>query len=136
MEKQIEIVRSVTEISMSHRSFSLRPVFLDTLYKKHDTSLVYLAVGGDVDALQELQSSLARSLTDLKISQPDKFRPHIVIGKLKKMDPVMTKDVLQKIQDVDIDPLPEFTVNHICLYESFLTREGSHYRRIGRYMLQ
>jgi len=134
-EKQSKIESLAGKIAADSFSFSLTPVFLETMYKKHETSHVYLGMGGELDRLKNLQGLLASAISEMFIAQPNKYLPHITIGKLKKMDPVMTKDVLQKIREIDIEPLPEFTIDDFSLFESLLSRDGSHYRRVSRYRL-
>jgi 2'-5' RNA ligase len=134
-EKQSKIESLAGKIASDSFSFSLSPVFLETMYKKHETSHVYLGIAGDLELLKDLQGRLASAISELFIAQPNKYLPHITIGKLKKMDPVMTKEVLQKIREIEIEPLPEFQVDSFSLYESLLSRDGSHFRRVSRYKL-
>jgi 2'-5' RNA ligase len=117
-------------------SFSLTPYFLETLYKRHEHSLVYLGLQGDVNHLKDLQKSMGNLLSDYKLPAQTKFLPHITIGRLKRDDPVNTKFFLGKIDEVEIPPLSNFTVDHITLYESFVSSTGSHYQKIGQFALE
>ena len=74
-------------------------------------------------------------LINQKIPQPERFLPHITIGRVKKTDPVMTKSIMDKVQVYDFEPLPDFKVEQISLFESILSKDDSHYRRVGRFSL-
>jgi RNA 2',3'-cyclic 3'-phosphodiesterase len=116
--------------------FTLRPFFLETLYQKHDASLVYLGLTGDLTALQNLHDSLSQVLIPKKIPQPRRFLPHISIAKIKKADPVLTKKILDQIRDINFSPLTEFTADRLSLYQSILSQKGSTYRRLRQFMLK
>ena len=116
-------------------SFSLTPAFLETLYQKHDNSIIYLGFSGDISHLKNLQSELKKYLADLHFAQPKRFLPHITIGKFKKTDPVLTKSYMDQIRDFDFYPLSAFIIDHVILYESLLSKAGSHFRRLRRFPL-
>ncbi len=118
------------------QNFKLIPAFLETLYKRHETSIVYLGLGGDVTELKNLQKDLASAFSQLQFSQSERFLPHITIGKVKKNDPVVTKSVLDTINQQEFTPLPEFAVDHLTLFRSFPAKFDSHYQRVGRFPIQ
>ncbi len=126
------ITTAVSEFS----PFNLRPAFLETLYKRHDPSLIYLGLSGDTDVLKELQQRLTKGLEKMALPQPERFLPHITIGRLKRIDPTMTKSFLDKIRDSDFSPLPEFLVKNIVLYRSLLSKSGSHYAQLHEFVLE
>jgi 2'-5' RNA ligase len=116
--------------------FMLSPVFLETMYKKHEPSFIYLYLTGDLQPLFQLQKSLKKEFDRFRIPLPERFFPHITIGRVKKADPVFTKSVLEKIRDYEFSPLSSFDVNSITLYESLITEKGSHYSRVERFVLK
>lgn len=134
-DQHTSIVRIISATASQTTGFSLKPAFLETLYKKHETSYIYLDVSGQLDLLNELQEKLSDGFSRMLIAQPRKYLPHITVGKLKKMDPVMTKSVLQRFGDMEAPVFPEFFVNHLTLYESLLSRAGSHYQKVDTFRL-
>lgn len=116
--------------------FILRPMFLESLYSRHDGSIIYLAPGGDVNILKELQESLGEKLNEMNLPRQSRFLPHIKIGIYKKADPTTTKQFMDKVSDIEIYDWPEFTVQKIWLIESQHTKVGSHYQKIAQFMLR
>lgn len=115
--------------------FDMHLDFLETLYQRHEETLLYLSPGRD-PTLLDLQNRLCIGLNEIKLPQPRRFLPHMVIGRLKRTDPVTTKECIQKISNFDFSPLTPFTVDHITLFASFVSNKGSHYQKIGEFMLQ
>ncbi len=124
------------KLARSAPAFSLTPYFLETLYRRHEASLVYIGMEGDLTALKNLHKSLAGLLSGYQLPAQNRFFPHITIGRLRRDDPVTTKNFLSRIDAVDIQPLPSFLVDHLTLYESDLSPAGSHYQKIGQYGLE
>ncbi|HJZ05688.1 2'-5' RNA ligase [Candidatus Amesbacteria bacterium RIFCSPHIGHO2_01_FULL_48_32] len=134
-EKDIPLVeKTLNRVVSSYPPLTLTPHFLETLYQRHEPSLIYLAASSP--ELLDFQKSLSLSLSKIKFPQPIRFLPHITIGKLRRQDPALTKRYLGQIDDYEFSPLPKFTVDHITLYESFLSRSGSTYQKKARFMLQ
>lgn len=130
------ITKILTDVSHRFSPFSLIPSFLDTMYQKHETSYVYLGLSGDTDILKEIYQLLSKSLANIHIPIPQRYLPHITIGKLKKYDQFSTKQYLEKISDFPYQPLPEFNVDNLTLYENLLARDTSHYQQLGRFVLE
>ena len=131
-----DINQVVSSISKNFSQFSLVPTFLETLYQRHEQSLVYLSVTGDTRELIELQEQLSESLNEIKLPQPRRFLPQITIGRLQKVDPIMAKASLDKVDDFEFSPLTPFTVKDITMFESFVTKVGTTYQRAGKFTLQ
>jgi len=118
-------------------SFDLQLVFLETLYKRHGDSLIYLAPAGDLAPLRELQSQISHFIeNELRIPQPDRFLPHVLIGRPRKADPVTIKGLLAQIKDLEFSAPPPFPVTAVSLYESFISRAGAFHQKIGQYALK
>lgn len=115
--------------------FEMQLNFLETLYQRHQETLIYLAPVKE-PVLLDLQNRLCIGLNEIELDQPRKFLPHIMIGWLKRTDPVTTKECIQKISNFEFKPLKPFTVENITLYESYVSSKGSHYQKIGEFMLQ
>jgi len=130
------ITTTLTRVAAAMTQFSLEPMFLETLYQRHDNSIIYIGFAGDIDLLKKMQKSLSLSLSKLSLPQPRRFLPHLTIGRLKRTDPTLTKRYLDQIRAQNFRPLPVFTVDKIILYESFLTKAGSHYQKVREFMLK
>jgi 2'-5' RNA ligase len=114
----------------------LVPALMDSMYKKHDSSYIYLGLAGDTPSLKDIYKSLSSSLSQISIPQPVKFFPHITIARYIKADPVTIKSAMDTVSDFEFTPLSEFTVGHLSLYESLLSQKGSHFRRLGEFLLR
>ena len=107
--------------------------FLETLYQRHDQTLLYLAASSP--DLVPLQKAVCAGLDSIKFPQPRRFLPHVTIGKLKRTDPTTTKHVIDIISDFDYQPVSSFEVDHLTLYESLLSSKGSTYQKIANFRL-
>lgn len=125
------VIKSATQLFYT---VTLSLPFLETLYQRHDQTLVYLAATSP--DLVPLQQSLCEGLNSIKFPQPRRFLSHITIGKVKRTDPTTTKRVIDQISNFDYQPLPSFEVDHLTLYESHLSQKGSTYQVISRFMLK
>lgn len=136
-EEEIGTIRKrVSSVVASFPKFSLVPYFLETLYNRHEPSIVYLAPQGDVEMLKNLQKDLRFVLNEMRYPQANRFLPHITIGKFKKADPVAIKSYLDKIHEFPFSPLPSFLVDHITIYESILSRQGSAYQAVDKLVIK
>lgn len=115
-------------------TFSIKPLYLDTLYSRHDPTILYLSLSKS-EQLLELQDSLASALSSIT-PQPRKFLPHITIGHFKRTDPVTTKHFIDLVSDFAAPEFSEILVDKVILYESLLSKAGTTYRQISQFMLQ
>ena len=129
------IKRLVKPVAASHPQFDLQFPHLETLYKRHENSLIYLSPAKN-PALLSLQSSLTQVLTNATFPQPLRFLPHVTIGRLDRTDPPTTKAALDKVNGFPYHPLDGFPVDHLTLYESYVSKLGSHYQKLAPFMLQ
>ena len=127
--------RIITNTATAFRPHLLQPVALDTLYQRHEPSLVYLLVADREGELTSLQKELTRKFDEITPQPRHKFMPHIVIGRILKSDPTLVKQSMDKLSEVEIEPLPQFEVQKISLYESHLSKSGSSYQRLGSFNL-
>lgn len=134
-EKTADIQQLIKHAVFGIPPFTLTPAFLETLYQKHGSSIIYLGLTGEIQMLKNLQGLLADGLTESGISQPGRYLPHLTVAKFKKADPVLIKSFIDKVDEFAYTPLSEFTVSQIVLFESLLSKDGSHYRRIGHFAL-
>ena len=123
------ITQAVSNIS----SFSLRPLYLETLYSRHEPTILYLSLAKSEELFQ-LQASISSSINSIT-PQPRHFLLHVSIGKLKRTDPVSTKRAIDIISNQEAPVLSEFLVDHITLYKSLLSRTGSTYQKLATFQL-
>lgn len=129
-----QIKSLITEGVKNISPFSLRPLYLETLYSRHEPTLIYLSLSGDTPALLSLHESLTKNLNSIT-PQPRHFLLHISIGKLKRTDPVSTKRAIDIISNQEVPVLSEFLVDHVTLYKSLLSRTGSTYQKLATFQL-
>jgi RNA 2',3'-cyclic 3'-phosphodiesterase len=134
-EKIPDIKNTLTDVTSSYPSFFLKPSFLETMFQRHGSSFIYLGPTGDLATLTAMHKHFSQAWAELNIPQPKRFLPHIVIGTVKKADPVFTKSVLDRINSLPFAPLAQFKVEEVTLFESFLARDTSHFQRLGRFAL-
>ncbi len=115
-------------------SFTLQPLYLDTLYSRHEPTILYLSLAKS-EELMDLQKSLIVNLESIT-PQPRKFLPHITIGEFKRTDPVTTKHFIDVVSDFATSEFSEILVDKVILYESLPSKVGTTYRQISQFMLQ
>lgn len=115
-------------------SFTLQPLYLDTLYSRHEPTILYLSLAKSEDLIQ-LQASISSGISSIT-PQPRKFLPHITIARLRRTDPVSTKRFMDLISDFESPQFSPFVVDKIALYESLLSKSGATHRQISQFMLQ
>jgi RNA 2',3'-cyclic 3'-phosphodiesterase len=130
-----KVIKNIHDTVSAFPKFTLTPQFLETLYQRHENSLVYLAPTGDTEELIRLQKDLSQMFNEMEMPQPTRFFPHITIGRLKRTDPPTTKYVLDKIDTFEFEPLSSFEVNKITLLKSMVSRAGSVYERLRDFFL-
>ena len=122
---------AITPLIPPFHSFTLSPLYLDTLYSRHDPTILYLSLAKSEELLQ-LQASVSSSISSIT-PQPRHFLLHISIGKLKRTDPVSTKRAIDIISNQEVPVLSEFLVDHVTLYKSLLSRTGSTYQKLATF---
>jgi 2'-5' RNA ligase len=122
-----EIIKNIREACEGLPAFTLKFPFLETLYKKHDDSLVYLSVVGELDSLCQI---LSQTVSEVAV-QPKRYWPHVTIGRIKKLDSETTKQTLNTISNLDLSlNIPEMRVDKFSLYESILHGDKATYQKI------
>lgn len=124
----------VQQSTQQFRSFAIKLLYLDTLYSRHDPTILYLSVA-KLQELIDLQESLSLSLSQIT-PQPRRFMPHITIGKLKRTDPVTTKHFIDLVSDFATPEFSEILVDKVILYENLPSKAGITYRQISQFILQ
>ncbi|MDO8488418.1 MAG: RNA 2',3'-cyclic phosphodiesterase [bacterium] len=125
----------VANTARQFRAHQLQPVAIDTMYQRHEPSLVYLLLADPEGELAALQKELTRKVDEITPQPRQKFLLHITIGWVLKSDPTRVKHTLDEIDKVEMEPWPKFSVTQMTLYESFSTKAGSSYSRMGSFNL-
>lgn len=128
------IKNHISSAAKNFHSFTLQLSYLDTLYSRHDPTVLYLTLAKSEELL-DLHKSLIINLESIT-PQPRKFLPHITIGKFKRTDPVTTKHLIDLVSDFATPEFSEILVDKIILYESLPSKAGTTYRQISQFMLQ
>ena len=134
-DDQLSLVKkTISQVIEGSRSFTLSLLYLDTLYSRHEPTILYLSLAKS-EELVDLQKSLSLSLSQIT-PQPRKFLPHITIGRLKRTDPVSTKRFIDIISDFSSPPFSPFTVDKITLYQNLITQASTTHQKLATFMLQ
>lgn len=88
--------------------------------------VAWAGVGGDLDALRELQSHLERAVGSFSAQPPEKeFTPHFTLARIKnfeRADSAGLKAVAQRLSDAQFGA---WTASEVCLYQSTLGAGGA-----------
>lgn len=114
--------------------FTLQPLYLETLYSRHEPTILYLSLAKS-EELFELQGSISSSISSIT-PQPRRFLPHITLGHLKRTDPVSTKRYMDILSDFESPQFSSFTVDKIALYQSLISQAGTTYQKLATFVLQ
>lgn len=130
-----QVKQMINQVAGSGEPGRLQPVDLGTLYHRHEPAVIYLLLADQDGQVGRLQAELAEVLGQVTPQPRRKFLPHVTIGRVKKSDPTTVKQSLDKLSQVVFTPWPEFAVDQIHLYESFLSKSGSSYARLASFSL-
>jgi 2'-5' RNA ligase len=89
--------------------------------------VLWTGLHGDVQALQALQSRIARELQPF-VERPDtkSFHPHLTLARVKFEDKVLPSRLASVMNSHQMEPIP-WTVREVLLMESVLRPEGPLY---------
>lgn len=125
--------RTIPKLIEPFPYLNLKFSFLETMYRRHEPSFIYLSPSGDTEILKEVQSTVSTALNEASLPQDRKFQPLLKIGEFEKSDHETTKANLQKVSDFEFTPSPEFTIDHLTLIETTLSRSGASYKKLARF---
>ena len=94
--------------------------------------IVWVALGGELDALGTLQRVLSGELESLGIRrQVTKFKAHVTLGRVKKtLSGSGRRLVGEAISSVSVDSEESFSVSEISLFRSILSDKGAYYSKL------
>ena len=130
-----EVGQTIKSIVEKYPRFSLKPTFIQTLYKKHEESMINLELGGELNILESLQKELTVVLDEVA-AQPKRYFPCITIATLKKTDHDSTKKLLSKINDLNIDlDLGEILVTKLSTFETLFYKDSVTFHKLRDFTL-
>ncbi|NPA90173.1 MAG: RNA 2',3'-cyclic phosphodiesterase [Chloroflexi bacterium] len=100
--------------------------------------VIWLGIGGDVDALHRVQAAVARALV-MHGWKPERrgYSPHLTIGRVRRGQGNTTLAAIgQAVQRLKVDPFGRHQVREITLYRSVLKPSGAEYTPVARVTLQ
>ncbi len=100
--------------------------------------VIWLGVGGDLDALHRLQTAVARAMV-LAGWRPEKrpFSPHLTIGRVRKgLDDATLARIGDAVRRIKVDPFAAHEVVEVILYKSDLKPGGAVYTPVARVELK
>lgn len=130
-----EVGQTIKSIVEKYPTFTLKPSFLQTLYKKHEESMLNIELAGDLKILMEMQKELTLSLDEVA-AQPKRYFPYITVATLKKTDHDSTKKLLSQINDLDIKiSLDELLVSKVSTFETLFYKDSVTYHKLRDFNL-
>jgi 2'-5' RNA ligase len=119
-----ELERRLSECAKQTVPFTLAIEGAGTFGKPSSPSIFWLGVGGELDALRELQACIERQTTEIGFVTEDRpYRPHITIARRFDGTGAWSEDALAAVKNwtkgqADLT----WPVNEIVLYQSHLNR--------------
>ncbi len=131
------MVERVTQAVKTVPTFSLQVEAPGVFPNVRRPRVIWLGIGGDMDALRQLQSVVAQALSALGWKAEKRpYTPHLTIGRVRKGQ---SGDVLARIGDavqhVRTSPFGRHRVREIILYRSVLKPSGAEYTPVARVAL-
>ncbi len=131
-----EVGQTIKSIIEKYPTFTLKPSFLQTLYKKHEESMINIELAGDLKILMEMQKELTLNLDEVA-AQPKRYFPYITIATLKKTDHESTKKLLSQINDLDIKlNIEDILVSRVSTFETLFYKDSVTYHKLRDFVLK
>ncbi len=130
------LTKKLSETIEQFSSINIQPYFISTLYKRHDPSCIYLEPVGDIAQIKEIQKNISQQLSLLSLPSQNKFSALFPLAEINKQDPTTVKQVLDKIQNFEIQPLDVIHVTHVSLYQAVSKLDISNTKKIGEFTLE
>lgn len=99
--------------------------------------VLWLGVGGDVDALARLQASIERASTALGLPAEERpFNPHLTLARIRPEDRETITDPERRLAEVGALSALPLPVERVTLFRSELRREGAVYTAVEEFTLR
>lgn len=111
--------------------FSLSISQAACLPNKRRPRVLYLALGGEIAALRQLQSRVSLAVSQLGSQQETKvFTPHLTLGRIKNFDGIEIQKIARAVEKFSIEEVL-WPVREIELMHSELTPRGPIYTSLA-----
>ena len=131
-----EIKKRIRLATKDYGIMKFTPVYLQALYSRHEPTEIFLNLSGDIERLVELQKTLSKEFKDMDMPQPQRYEPQITLGTLPRIDPTTAKQQIDKVDNFDFSPLSLFEVNTLTFFELFVSKVGTHFQKVGAFVLE
>jgi RNA 2',3'-cyclic 3'-phosphodiesterase len=126
-----EACRLLDQVCRGHRPFGLRLQGTGCFPSGGLPRVVWVGIDGAVDALRNLQASVAGALAGLGDHREDKlFHPHLTIGRVRRGGREV-RNLQAAAQDLSTQDVVEWPVDRVMLLRSELRQDGAHYSRLA-----
>ena len=126
---------SLKEIATSIRPFVVRPLGMGTFPKRANAQVLWIGIGGDLEALHTLQAHIEKVTDQVTPSiRKPQFRPHITIGRFKPIATTQDRTIAttaltsflrsNEYRSVEVS-------NGMSLIQSTLTPESAVYTQVS-----
>jgi 2'-5' RNA ligase len=100
-------------------------------------SVVWVGVGGDVEALAALQQAIEKQASGLsEHSEKREFHPHLTIGRVKNVPFRELQRLGERILSAEVGMLGEWTATEVHLMKSELLPEGAKHTALASVRLE
>ncbi len=131
-----EVGKTIKTIVDKYSQFTLKPLNLQTLYKKHEESMINIELDGDLNVLMEMQKELTLNLDEVA-AQPKRYFPYITIATLKKTDHDSTKKLLSQVNDLNIKlNMDDILVTKVSTFETLFYKDSVTYHKLRDFTLR
>ena len=130
-EHVVEIVKLMEEVAKGFRPFTVSLEGLGAFPSAARPRVLWVGVGDGQDALSRLQEQLERGLVSMGFPPEEKaFKPHLTVARFKFPKEEVRRKVYQACRKREKKGWGAMAVASMVLFESILSSEGAHYRKV------
>ena len=127
------LLESLTPAAAAQPPFTLKLAALGTFPRRRNPRVLWAGVGGDTDALSNLQKSIETALTALSYPpEPRPFQPHLTLGRLRRgLSNTQLSRIAATISNLAPPPPEIWQASSVELIQSELHPSGARYTVLG-----
>ncbi|PIR16513.1 MAG: RNA 2',3'-cyclic phosphodiesterase [Deltaproteobacteria bacterium CG11_big_fil_rev_8_21_14_0_20_49_13] len=130
-----DIVDSIGSVTSSCAPVSLDCQGLGVFPNWKYPNVIWAGFLGDVELVLSMQAELEKALAKYPIKKDDRaFRLHLTIGRAKELK--STSLLMKQINELGPISFGKVVIDHLTLYKSVLTKEGSVYTALKKFDLK
>ena len=135
--QQRDIEQGMAQAS-GHHPFTLNAGGLGCFPNFKRPRVVWVGLGGQMDALHALRDTVERAIAPLGYpTEKRRFNPHLTLGRVKKhASKADVVDLGQRLEATEVDALGQNTVTGISLIRSQLRPSGAVYTQLSHVKLE